>query len=367
MKPRQPDYILLIISAIIVIFGLVMLSSASMVKSQETFDTTYYYLKHQLLYGLLPGLILAYLAYKINYCSWRKFSFVFFIAAIILLILVFLPGLGFKSGGAARWLALGPINIQPSELAKLSFILYLAAWLDEKSKNFINTSETFFPFLVATGLVTGLIVIQPNIGTAGVVGLIAAVMYFSAGAPTWQIGAIIAIGLAGFFSFVKLFSHAANRFLIFLHPELDPLGIGYQINQALLAIGSGGFWGRGLGQSIQKFNYLPEVISDSIFAIIAEEFGFIGGFFLIALFLSLAIRGFKISKRAPDNFGKFLAIGITSWLIIQAFVNIAAISGLIPLTGVPLPLISYGASGLVVSLVGIGILLNISKYAKNLI
>lgn len=365
MKSYRPDYTLLITSAIIIIFGLIMLSSASMVKSQEDFNTPYYYLKHQILFGLLPGLILAFLAYKINYKVWKKFSFFFFVAAIILLVLVFLPGLSFKAGGATRWIHLGPITAQPSEIAKLAFIIYLAAWLEEKSKNFSIVSETFFPFCVATGLIIGLIILQPNIGTAGVISIVALTMYFFAGAPLWQVGSLLALGLGGFFSFVSLFSHASNRFKIFLHPELDPLGIGYQINQALLAIGSGGFWGRGLGQSIQKFNYLPEAIGDSIFAVIAEELGFIGVLFLIGLFLYFAIRGFKVAQKAPDAMGKFLAIGITSWLSLQAFINISAISGLIPLTGVPLPLISYGASGLVVALVGIGFLLNVSKQARQ--
>lgn len=362
MKPHRPDYKLLIISAIIIIFGLIMLSSASMVKSQEDFGTPYYYLKHQILFGLLPGLVLAFFAYKINYKVWKKFSFFFFVITLILLVLVFLPGLSFKAGGATRWIHIGPITAQPSEIVKLAFIIYLAAWLEEKSKNFEKISETFFPFVIATGLIIGLIILQPNIGTAGVISLVALIMYFFAGAPLWQIVSLIALGFGGFFSFIKLFSHVSNRFQIFLHPELDPLGIGYQINQALLAIGSGGFWGRGLGQSIQKFNYLPEAIGDSIFAVIAEELGFIGVLFLIGLFLYLAVRGFKIAQKAPDAMGKLLAIGITSWLSLQAFINISAISGLIPLTGVPLPLISYGASGLIVSLIGIGILLNISKH-----
>jgi cell division protein FtsW len=340
-----------------------MLSSASMVKSQENFGTPYYYLKHQLLYGLLPGLFATWLTYKINYKKWKKFSFLFFVAAIIVLILVFLPGIGMKAGGAARWLHLGPISFQPSEMVKLGLIIYLAAWLGEKSKNFTNASETLLPFLIVVGSIMGLIVLQPNIGTAGTIGIIATVMYFSAGAPLWHIVTIAALGFGGFFSFLKFFSHASNRFQVFLHPELDPLGIGYQINQALLAIGSGGFFGRGLGQSIQKFNYLPEVIGDSIFAIIAEEIGFVGVVLLIGLFFMFAMRGFKIAKNSPDNFGKFLAVGITSWIVLQSFINISAISGLIPLTGVPLPLISYGASGLVVSLAAIGVLLNISRHA----
>ena len=320
MKQRSPDYTLLIITVIIVVFGLVMLSSASMVKSQENFGTPYYYLKHQLLYGLLPGLFATWLTYKINYKKWKKFSFLFFVAAIIVLILVFLPGIGMKAGGAARWLHLGPISFQPSEMVKLGLIIYLAAWLGEKSKNFTNASETLLPFLIVVGSIMGLIVLQPNIGTAGTIGIIATVMYFSAGAPLWYIVTIAALGF-------------------------------------------GGFFGRGLGQSIQKFNYLPEVIGDSIFAIIAEEIGFVGVVLLIGLFFMFAMRGFKIAKNSPDNFGKFLAVGITSWIVLQSFINISAISGLIPLTGVPLPLISYGASGLVVSLAAIGVLLNISRHA----
>ena len=365
MKSHSPDYILLGATIILVIFGLVMLSSASMVKSQETFDQPYYYLLHQLLYGVLPAILVAFLAYKINYKHWKKYAFFIYLAVLIALILVFLPGLSFKSGGATRWIAIGPATFQPSEFAKLGFIIYLAAWLEKKSKNINSSDEGFLPFCLATGLVVGLIVLQPNLGTAGLIALIASLMFFSAGARFWQIGFLGAIGAAAFLSFVKIFPHAANRFQIFMHPELDPKGIGYQINQALLAIGSGGFLGRGLGQSIQKYNYLPEPIGDSIFAIIAEELGFIGAAILIALFLALAIRGYQIAKKAPDNLGKFLAIGITSWLVLQAFINIAAISGLMPLTGMPLPLVSYGGSALIVSLAGIGILLNISRFTTK--
>jgi cell division protein FtsW len=190
------------------------------------------------------------------------------------------------------------------------------------------------------------------------------IIYFASGAPFKHLIIIGLIELGSLIAFVFYFPHTTNRWQVFLHPELDPQGIGYQINQALLAIGSGGFWGRGLGQSLQKFSYLPETIGDSIFAVIAEELGFIGATSLVILFLIFAVRGFKIAKNAPDNLGKLIATGITSWIALQAFINIAAISGLMPLAGVPLPFVSYGSSGLITALAAAGILINISKYTK---
>lgn len=364
MKSHSPDYILLGATTILMAFGLIMLYSASMVKGQENFNQPYFYLKHQLIYGLLTGLFFAFLAYKINYRFWKKIAFLLLIGTVALLVLVFLPGLGIKSGGATRWISLSTFSLQPAEVAKLALIIYLAAWLEEKSRVVRNFNEIFIPFLVTTGLIVTLIILQPNLGTAGIIGLMATMIFFSAGGGIWQMGIIFLLAATTLFSFIKIFSHAANRFLIFLHPELDPQGIGYQINQALLAIGSGGILGRGLGQSIQKYNYLPEPMGDSVFAIIAEELGFIGAAATIILFLILAIRGFKIAKNAPDDFAKLLAIGITSWLTIQALTNIAAISGLVPLTGIPLPFISYGGTALIMSLTGIGILLNISRYTN---
>lgn len=364
MKPNKPDYYLLLFFAALVVVGLIALASASMVKSQEMFGQPYYFLKRQLLFCLAAGVPLAFFGYAMNYKFWQKVSVFAYAATIIFLLLIFLPGLGIVSGGAMRWLRLGPISFQPSEFAKLSLIIYLAAWLEPRIGQRFGAKTTFIPFLILAGAVIGLIVLQPNIGTAGLIALVAMIMYFTAGAPFWQVGSLFAAGIAFFVAFIKIFPHAANRFLIFLHPELDPKGIGYQINQALLAIGSGGFFGRGLGQSIQKFNYLPEVIGDSIFAVVAEEIGFIGVFVILALFIGLAWRGYRIAKRAPDSLSRLLALGITSWIIFQAFINIAAISGMIPLTGVPLPFISYGSSGLLSAMLGVGILLNISRYAK---
>jgi cell division protein FtsW len=365
LKSHQPDYYLLTFFVSLVAVGLIALASASMVKSQEMFGQPYYFLKRQLLFCLAAGVPLAFLGYAVNYKFWKKISVLAYAATVAFLFLIFLPGLGVVSGGAMRWLNLGPIDFQPSEFAKLSLIIYLAAWLEPKIGQRFGAKAVFIPFLILIGIVIGLIVLQPNIGTAGLIALIAVAMYFAAGAPTWQVGSLCAAGIAFFVAFIKIFPHAANRFLIFLHPELDPKGIGYQINQALLAIGSGGFFGRGLGQSIQKFNYLPEVIGDSVFAVVAEEVGFVGVVVILALFAGLAWRGYFVAKKAPDSLSRLLAFGITSWIVFQAFINIAAISGLIPLTGVPLPFISYGSSGLLSAMLGMGILLNISKYATK--
>ncbi len=347
---------------ILIILGLVMLSSASMVRSLDQFSQPYYYLKHQLLYGLLVAIPCALIAYKVNYRAWKKLSFFIFFIALAILLLTLLPGLGLRSGGSARWISLGGHSFQPSEIAKLALIIYLAAWLDDKIKTINNFKNVFIPFVIILSLIVGPIILQPNIGTAGVAGLTAIAIFFAAGGQFWQVGTILLMGITALVAYVKIFPHATNRFLIFIHPELDPQGTGYQINQALLAIGSGGIFGLGLNQSIQKYNYLPEPMGDSIFAIIAEELGFIGAAIIIILFITLAIRGFRIAKAAPDNYARLLAVGITSWLVIQAFVNIAAISGVMPLTGVPLPLVSYGGTAFIVSLVGVGILLNISKY-----
>lgn len=364
MKSHQPDYILLCAVTVLIILGLVMLSSASIVKSQEQFNQPYYYLKHQLLFGLLAAIPCALIAYKIDYRALKKLSFFIFFVALAILLLTLLPGLGFRAGGSTRWLSFGEYSFQPSEIAKLALIIYLASWLDDKTKLINSPKDVFVPFLIILSLVVGPIILQPNIGTAGVMGLTAIAIFFAAGARFWQVGSILLMGIAALFAYIKIFPHATNRFLIFIHPELDPQGTGYQINQALLAIGSGGVFGLGLGQGIQKYNYLPEPMGDSIFAIIAEELGFIGAAIIIALFVILAIRGFRIAKEAPDNYAKLLAVGITSWLVIQAFVNIAAISGLMPLTGVPLPMVSYGGTSFLVSLSGVGILLNISRYCK---
>lgn len=365
MKHNQPDYILLSVIAILVVFGLIMVSSASISQSQEKFQESYYYLKGQVLKGLLPGLILGLLAYLIPYRWLKPLALPALIVSIIGLILVFVPGIGTgEYGGAHRWIALGPIVLQPSEFLKLSFIVYLAAWMAGKGKAIKDFSEGLVPFLIVVGLVAVLILMEPDIGTLGVIGFTSIIIYFLAGARLAHLG-FIAFGSVFLFYFLtKFYSHAANRLQVFLHPELDPQGIGYQINQAILALGSGGLFGLGLGQGLQKFRYLPEPASDSILAVIGEELGFIGIMTLLLLFIIFTFRGLKIAQGAPDDFGRLLAGGLTGWVVIQALINMAAICGLIPLTGITLPFISLGGTSLAITLAGMGILLNISKYSK---
>ncbi|MFZ2193752.1 MAG: putative lipid II flippase FtsW [Candidatus Moraniibacteriota bacterium] len=358
------DKNLLFIIILLVAFGLAMIASAGIAYSRSRFGDSYYFFKHQLIYGVLPGFLIMYIAQKINYTFWKKMSLPFFVASIFCLILVFIPGIGSKVYGASRWLQLGPFSFQPSEMLKLSIIFYLAAWFESRAEKVKDFYEGLLPFLMVVGVVSFLLEKQPDMGTLGVIIFITMSIFFISGA---RLAHIISIAVAGFSALallIKFESYRMDRFLVFLHPEIDPRGIGYQINQALLAIGSGGIFGVGLGHSMQKFNYLPEPVGDSIFAIIGEELGMIGCVVLVSFFLYFAITGFRIAKNAPDKFSELVAVGITSWIIFQAFINISAISGLIPLTGIPLPFISYGGTSLVFLLAGIGVLLNISKYSK---
>ena len=363
-QQKNCDKILLVTVIILSIFGLIMISSARVVVSYNNFGYNHYYLSHQFFYGFIPGIILLFLFQKIDYHIFKKYALIFLILTIIFLFLVFIPAFGYDLKGANRWINIGDFSFQPSEIAKLTFILYLAAWLEKKGKNIKNFSEMFAPFVVLIIIISIPLIMQPDIGTLSVIILTAVVIYFVAGA---KLNHIFLLGLGGMvvlFALIKIAPYRVDRLMVFLHPELDPQGIGYQINQALLALGSGGILGLGFGHSRQKFNYLPEPIGDSIFAIAGEEMGFIGLVILMILFLTFALRGFKIASRAPDNFGRFIAVGITSWIIFQALTNMAAITSLIPLTGIPMPFISYGGSALIISLAGVGILLNISKYGK---
>ena len=346
-------------------FGLIMIASAGVGYSENRFGDPYYFFKHQLFFGVIPGLIAFYLAQKIKYSFWKKISFPLFAISIVFLILVFIPGFGTKIYGASRWLKLGSFSFQPAEMLKLSIIVYLAAWLEGRSEKVKDFYEGLIPFGIIVAIVSFLLINQPDMGTLGIVILISISIFFISGARIKHLFLVALIGLVSFFIMIRTESYRMDRFLVFLHPEIDPQGIGYQINQALLAIGSGGIWGRGLGHSLQKFNYLPEPVGDSIFAIIGEEFGFAGCVFLIFVFLFLGLKSVRIIQRAPDRFSKLVATGVFSWIIFQTFTNIAAILGLIPLTGIPLPFISYGGTSVIFLMVAVGILFNISKYGEN--
>jgi cell division protein FtsW len=302
-----------------------------------------------------------YIASRLNYKWWQKMAVPFFLLAIILLIIVLLSGAGLELKGAKRWISLGPISFQPTELVKLAVIVYLASWLESRDKIVKDLSAGLIPFLVTMGIIGGLIIAQPDIGSLGAIAFIALSMFFLAGASLRHIFSLIALGIGGLAILIKLEPYRMNRLLAFMHPDFDTQGIGWQIKQAAIAIGHGGIWGVGLGHSHQKFSYLPEVVGDSIFAVIAEEVGMVGAGIVVILFILLAFRGFRLAYQAPDRFSSFLTMGISLWIIFQAMINIMAIIGLMPLTGIPLPFISYGSTSLIFLLIGVGIVLNISR------
>ncbi|MGK2848897.1 MAG: putative lipid II flippase FtsW [Minisyncoccota bacterium] len=343
--------------------GLLMLASAGVFYGQSRFDDPYYFLKQQS-FGLGIGLLLLYIFQKIDYRIWKHLSAPLFFIALSLLVLVFVPGVGMTVYGATRWVALGPIAFQPSEVMKLAIILYLSAWLAKKGR--VNTAdlfEGFVPFFIILSVVSFLIINQPDTGTLVLIFLISVSIFFTSGASLKHLSVLFFGGLISLGILIRIAPYRMQRFLVFINPDHDPQGAGYHITQALIAIGVGGMWGSGLGQSRQKFNYLPEPVTDSIFAVLGEEFGLLGTLSVLFLFLFIAWRSSIIASRAPDEFGRLTAIGILSWIIFQALINMSAISGLIPLTGIPLPFISYGGTSLAVLLASIGILLNISKHS----
>jgi cell division protein FtsW len=365
MQTKLGDKTLLSVVFTLLAFGLVMIASAGVIYSETRFGDAYYFFKHQLFYGVMPGILVLYLCAKIDYHFWKKVAVPIFFASVIFLLLVFVPGVGSKVYGASRWLQLGPFSFQPSEMAKLAMIIYLSAWLESRGiKRIKDVFEGLLPFLGIIGLVGLLIMKQPDTGTFGVIALTSFAIFFISGARMQHLFSMVSAGAVGLWILVKIEPYRFDRILAFLDPGADPQGIGYQINQALLAVGSGGLFGVGLGHSRQKFNYLPEPVGDSIFAVIGEELGLLGGVVLISLFVVLAVRGIKIAKHAPDMFGRLMATGITMWIIMQAFINISANIALVPLTGIPLPFISYGGTSLIFLMASVGILLNISQHAN---
>jgi len=365
-KRRQGvDQVLQITLASVLVFGLVSLSSASSVMSYDKFDgDAYRYVKRQL-FGLVLGLFVYFIFSKIDYHLWQKYALGFLVFSVFLLILVFIPGLSKHYGKARSWINVFGFSLQPSEIVKLSFLLYLSAWLEAKKRDLSDINEGIGPFIIVLGVIGGLMLLQPDIGTLSIIVIFSLIVYFVGGGKKTHIAGIVLAGLALFAVMLHFKPYQQNRLKCYADPSFSPDNICYQVNQSLIAVGSGGIFGRGLGESRQKYMYLPEVSGDSIFAIIAEETGLIVASILIILFLIIFYRGYRISLLAPDDFGRILAIGISSWISIQAFINIGGIINLIPMTGVPLPLISYGGSAMLSSLAAFGILVNISMQGKK--
>ena len=365
-KRSNTDWYLIGAIWLLVIFGLVMMASAGVALGWQKYQDVYWHFKHQLVYGVLPGLALFIFFYFFSYKRLERYAPWLLFVSIGLLVLVFIPGIGGDWGTSRSWISLfGYGSLQPSEIVKLTFLIYLAAWLANKEDHHLQDANySFIPFLIVLGIVAGLMAAEPDTGTMMILVCSSLIVYFSAGGSILHLSWMALLSFGTLAGLLKLAPYRAIRLTTFLHPELDPRGVGYHINQALLAVGSGGLFGRGYGHSRQKFAYLPEVVGDSIFAIIAEELGFIITVLVVGIYIFIFLRGLKLASRIQDPFGRLLLIGILSWLTVQAFVNIGGIIGVLPMTGVPLPFISYGGTALVISLAATGIVANISKTAK---
>lgn len=347
------DTPLIVVVIMIVTFGLIMVYDSSVVHAFKDFGDRYFYIKQQLIWALLGFASLIFFTF-FDYHHLKRLSIPIFLASFVMLLAVFIPGFGVEAGGAHRWLNLGFFTVQPAEIIKLTSIIFFSTIFIKKVNNLF-----FLTSVIVVVIVLGLL--QRDLGSTIVFFLSLFSLYLIAGAKLVYLLIFIPASFIGFLYFVLSSPYRIKRVLAFIDPFSDPQGFSYHISQILIALGTGGWLGLGLGQSRQKFEYIPEVTTDSIFAIVGEELGFFGSVFLISLLSFLVYRGFKIAEKSNDQFGKLLASGLTCWLGIQTVINLAAIVSLIPLTGVPLPFISYGGSALLVNMVAVGILLNISR------
>lgn len=364
-KEHKFDRFFLTIVLTLISLGLIMFVSAALGVLAKDANTFRNILISQLVLGLGAGFIGMYFALKINYKFWRKWAFFLFLGSIILTGAVFIPGLGMSHGGAMRWLQIGSFSFQPAELLKFGFIIYFAAWLSWAKGRVVDFRFGILPLCVMLSIIAFILFKQPDTKSFILITITGVSMLFIAGVPfkyIFGIGALVTIALGTLVFFTP---YLQQRLKTFIDPSLDPKGSSYQIQQSLIAIGSGGMFGRGLGQSIQKFSYLPESHGDSIFAVVGEELGFVGAFATVILYLLFALRGLRISNRSPDQFSRLLVAGIVILITAQSFMNIASITGVFPLTGVPLVFMSQGGTSLMIALVAIGIVLQISKFSSK--
>ncbi|MGE5395935.1 MAG: putative lipid II flippase FtsW [Chitinophagales bacterium] len=366
MRAREgpPDFILFIVTLILLCIGLIMVSSASAVTAGYRLDNPYFFMKKQVLWVAL-GIIVMIITMRVNYEKLRELSLPAIIIAIVLLLVVFIPGVGKAVKGSTRQIYLGLFNLSPSELAKVCMVLFMSSSLARHMDGIKDAVRGLLPHLILIGLICGLVMMQPDLGTTFIIAVTAFVMLSVAGAR-WEHMALMAmVGVMALALLIYFEPYRMIRFTAFLNPWKYPTSFGFQTIQSLYALGSGGIFGVGLGLSRQKFFYLPEQHTDFIFAILGEELGYLGVLVVLTLFLIFAWRGIKTALNAPDAFGSFLAVGATSLIIIQAMVNIGVVSGALPVTGIPLPFISYGGSSLVITMISVGLLLNVSRYARN--
>lgn len=356
---------MLVVVGALVLLGLVIVYSASFALSIVAFDDSHYFVVRQGMWALI-GLGLLVGLMRMDYRLLRYLSPLLMLAALVGLAAVLVPGIGIEQNGASRWLALGPLPpIQPSEFAKLALIIYVSAWLAGKGTNVRSFALGFLPFVTMVGMVAGLVILEPDLGTTVVIVLTTMTLFFVAGASLIHLLTLAAIGGVAAAFLILAAGYRADRFFAFLSAEDDPAGRGFHTLQLLIALGSGGVGGLGLGVSRQKFFYVPGAHTDGVFAIVGEELGFIGAVVVIAIFVVLIYRGFRVIVRARDEFGALLAVGIISWIAYQTLINIGGITRSIPMTGIPLPFLSYGGSALAATLAGIGVVLSVSRYGRD--
>jgi cell division protein FtsW len=365
MRPNAPPDLFLVASiAVLVAFGLIMLFSASSYYAVALHHDALYFLKRQIAWLVIGGVI-AFVVYKVDYHKLRKLAPFALGLSVFMLLLVLIPHVGIVSGGARRWLGAGPMTFEPSEFAKLALILYLAAALAGKGERVRSLTGGVMPVALVCAVLTVLVLKEPDMGTASLLAFTAGAMLFAAGARIVHLLVIVAVAAPGIILLIANDAYKRARILAFIDPWKDPQDKGFHIVQSLLALGSGGPFGAGLGLSSQKFSWLPEAHTDFIAAIIGEELGFMGMFVLVALFVAFAYRAARIALGAPDRFGFFLALGCMATIVIQAFVNIGVVTSAWPVTGVPLPFISFGGSSLVVSLAAVALIINVGRHRRR--
>lgn len=357
------DYIFLFSVLVLTAIGSIMIFSASPTMALKLGDS-YYFLKRHILY-LLLGFTAFYLSLRIDLKFLKKWSLLILLLSLGFLMLVYIPGVGKKISGASRWIDLVIISLQPSEIIKFTMVLFLANILSNLKDRIKEFWKGIMPVLIIIGLVLTPIILQPDLGTSIAIAATAFIMLFVAGANIWHMTGLCGAGFAGAIRLSLSSPYRLRRLLAYINPWDDPQGVGFHIIQSLLAVGSGGLFGLGLGASRQKFFYLPQQFTDFIYAILCEELGLVGGVGVIVLFVILCGRGIKIAYSAPDRFSSLLAIGLVSWLTLQALMNIMVVVGILPTTGIPLPFISYGGTATIVNLFAVGMLLNISSLPQK--
>ena len=363
MQRQRPDFVLLGVVLALLGIGFIMVYSSSAVRGYMLYDDPYHFIKMEIVW-VAVGLAAMLISLRIDLRVLRKYVKPALLLAIVLLVAVKIPGIGREVNGAYRWIGLGPLSIQPSEVIKLTMVLVMAHLLALDPHKIQSFRKGVLPILGLLGITAALIMLQPDLGTTLVVAATTFFLLIAAGARFGHIFALVGAGLGLVAAAIAAAPYRMRRILAFLDPWADPLGNGYQTIQALLALGPGGLFGLGLGQSRQKFLYLPENHTDFIFAMIGEELGFIGASLVILLFFLFVWRGLRVAMRAPDLFKGFLAVGLTAMVAIQAMINMGVVSGVLPVTGITLPFISYGGTSLVFTLLGVGILLNISREVR---